>query len=280
MRRSCSSARGHAGCCRSPPGPGRPPTAVEQGHVVGARRHDRPWARSRKRLARAYLKPEYWVPAMGWPPTKVKPRPLRRAACRPRTTARFTPQAVHHRAASGLHQGRRCRRSQAMAGARVHARAGRGRTAGRRRRRARRRSVATRAAPMVSSSRSKASTRHPGVAVGLGERAADEAQPHDPDGLVTAGPPSRRSSGAAPPLTVAGHLAPRPRGWRETLGMSSANWAGSSACGPSDQAQRRVVVHLDLEPVGAGRRWRRGPWAPRSACSRWRGWGRRRRAGA
>ena len=25
------------------------------------------------RLARLYLKPEKWVPAMGWPPMKVKP---------------------------------------------------------------------------------------------------------------------------------------------------------------------------------------------------------------
>ena len=46
-----------------------------------------PWNRSALLLA----KPEYCVPAMGWPPTKVKPYSSARA--KPvRQTSRFTPQ--------------------------------------------------------------------------------------------------------------------------------------------------------------------------------------------
>ena len=45
----------------------------------------------RKRLARAYLKPEYWAPAMGWPPTNVKSRPCA-MGMHASHTSRFTPQ--------------------------------------------------------------------------------------------------------------------------------------------------------------------------------------------
>ena len=63
------------------------PSRAMSSRSMGTSTMGAPW----NRLARAYLKPELWVPAMGWPPRKVTPF-SRAAGKQAAHTTRLVPQ--------------------------------------------------------------------------------------------------------------------------------------------------------------------------------------------